>query len=30
MSGRTLYDLTDKELKEDLGITVLGHRKTLL
>lgn len=30
MVGKTLYNLTDRELKEDLGITVLGNRKTLI
>ncbi|CAK79445.1 unnamed protein product (macronuclear) [Paramecium tetraurelia] len=30
MTGRTLYGLTDNELKQDLGISVLGHRKKIL
>ncbi|CAD8166913.1 unnamed protein product [Paramecium pentaurelia] len=30
MTGKTLYGLTDNELKQDLGISVLGHRKKIL
>ncbi|CAD8062246.1 unnamed protein product [Paramecium sonneborni] len=30
MIGQTLHDLTDKELKEELGIFILGHRKQIL
>ncbi|CAK71557.1 unnamed protein product (macronuclear) [Paramecium tetraurelia] len=30
MIGDTLHDLTDVELKEELGIEILGHRKLIL
>ncbi|CAD8173903.1 unnamed protein product [Paramecium pentaurelia] len=30
MTGKTLYALTDNDLKQDLGILVLGHRKQIL
>lgn len=30
MIGETLHDLTDRELKEELGIEILGHRKLIL
>ncbi|CAD8174233.1 unnamed protein product [Paramecium octaurelia] len=30
MTGKTLYALTDNDLKQDLGISVLGHRKQIL
>jgi ADP-ribose pyrophosphatase YjhB (NUDIX family) len=30
MIGETLHDLTDRELKEELGIDILGHRKLIL
>lgn len=30
MIGDTLHDLTDVELKEELGIDILGHRKLIL
>ncbi|CAD8066258.1 unnamed protein product [Paramecium sonneborni] len=30
MTGKTLYALTDNDLKSDLGISVLGHRKQIL
>ncbi|CAK64142.1 unnamed protein product (macronuclear) [Paramecium tetraurelia] len=30
MTGKTLYALNDNDLKQDLGISVLGHRKKIL
>lgn len=30
VNGKTLITLTDKDLKEDLGVSVLGHRKQIL
>lgn len=30
VDGKTLMSLTDKDLKEDLGVNVLGHRKHII
>lgn len=30
VNGKTLMSLTDKDLREDLGVNVLGHRKHII